>query len=685
MRPMRVMIALLFLGSLCRAESPLPPAATQPARSLFNPSRHMLVSEVKPGMKGYGLSVFSGTAIERFDVEVLSILKNFNPRHDVILIKCHGANLEHTGTIAGMSGSPIYLTDSRGRSRMIGALAYGWPLMKDPVAGVQPIQYMLEIPASTDSANPGPLSHNPSASPRTTWSLSDAIPLPGAATCPPTYPLASWNVFSPNPRLSTGRDDAARLQPLSTPLMTAGLSPRLLEQFAPLFRSTGLVPLQAGGSTAAAPGDDCPRLEPGSVLAIPLVTGDLEMSAIGTCTEVLDNHVFGFGHPFNNEGPVSLPMGSGQINAVIANLTTSFKIGSLSSLRGTLSADQMVGVGGQLGQSPPTAPVDLRVVYSDGSMDQNYHFNIALHPRLTPMVSLAALSAAASGVRELPQYHTLDYDLDMTFANGKSLHVNNTAVNDQAADLFFEIAGPLIAAAENPFERVLVKSIRGTLRVTPEARLAQVLSVDVPREKFRPGETVKGFVSYRPFRAAEAILPLELELPRDIADGKYQLAICDWQKFLETEAATKPFRFTAQNIDEVFAVLKDLSSFRHDALYLRLVREPDGVAVGRTAMPYLPSSRRQVLLGAGRSNTTAFVSSTVKVVPTPVVMNGSAEFTITIDKDAKVEPAGQRPAKSSAKDNSSAPSAKPDSKAGDSKPRPGLPEAQPAPDPAPEH
>ena len=124
-------------------------------RSPFDPQRHMRVSEVREGMTGYGLSVFKGTKIERFDVKVLSVLKNFNPKYDVVLIECQGANLEHTGAIAGMSGSPIFLKDDQGRERMIGAFAYGWPMMKDPVAGVQPIEYMLEIKEGKDAAGGG--------------------------------------------------------------------------------------------------------------------------------------------------------------------------------------------------------------------------------------------------------------------------------------------------------------------------------------------------------------------------------------------------------------------------------------------------------------------------------------------------------------------------------------------------
>src|SRR3954467_15922665 len=129
---------LALLSSPALADEQTPPG--------FDPARHMRVSEIKPGMKGYGLSVFRGTKIERFDAEVVSILRNFNPKMNVILVRLKGQNLEHTGGIAGMSGSPIYLTDEEGRERLAGAFAYGWPMGKDPVGGVQPIEYMLSLP-----------------------------------------------------------------------------------------------------------------------------------------------------------------------------------------------------------------------------------------------------------------------------------------------------------------------------------------------------------------------------------------------------------------------------------------------------------------------------------------------------------------------------------------------------------
>jgi hypothetical protein len=203
----------------------------------------------------------------------------------------------------------------------------------------------------------------------------------------------------------------------------------------------------------------------------------------------------------------------------------------------------------------------------------------------------------------------------------------------------------MMLAADNPFERVLVKSVTGTITVTPEAREATILSVNVPRLKYRPGETVKGYVTYRPFREPEKLLPIDFELPRDLPDGTYQLVVSDWTQFLADETAAKPFRFTAENAEEIFTVMNELNALRHDAVYIRMVRQGDGVAIGRTAMPNLPSSRREVLIGAGRSNTTPFVSSTTKTIPLKYVMDGSAQFEIKVDKNAKVEVGGKPGAK----------------------------------------
>src|SRR6266481_120680 len=78
------------------------------------------MDEIKTGMKGYALTVFSGIHPEEMGVEVLGVLHNANgPKGDLILVKLTGEHVQYTGVVAGMSGSPVYFD-----GRLAGALSY---------------------------------------------------------------------------------------------------------------------------------------------------------------------------------------------------------------------------------------------------------------------------------------------------------------------------------------------------------------------------------------------------------------------------------------------------------------------------------------------------------------------------------------------------------------------------------
>jgi hypothetical protein len=398
--------------------------------------------------------------------------------------------------------------------------------------------------------------------------------------------------------------------------------------------------MQAGSAGSMPATDPAPKLEPGSVLAVPLLTGDMELTAVGTCTERIGNRIFGFGHSFNNEGAIELPAGSGSIAAIVANLETSFKLGFMSSTSASLLTDQTVGVAGQVGKFAPVAPIELKVIYDDGSVDQTYHFTAAVHPKLTPMITAAAVMMALTGEKILPEYHTVSYDLTAEFAGGRTIKIHNDSVNGDGTEVIADVALPLMAAADNPFAYVPMSRLTGTFHISGKARAAEILSVMVPQSKYNPGDTVKASISYLPFHSQQVNFPVDFKLPRDLADGSYQLVVSDWTRYLDDEKTANPYKFSADNIDELFSVLKDYDAIPHDAVFLRLVRQADGVAVGHIEMPHLPASRMQVMLDSGRSNITPFVTSTVKIAPTGLVMSGSAEFTIDVEREGKVQTPG---------------------------------------------
>ena len=136
---------------------------------------------------------------------------------------------------------------------------------------------------------------------------------------------------------------------------------------------------------------------------------------------------------------------------------------------------------------------------------------------------------AGVGTHDPPEFYTVDYDLKMDFSNGQTVQVANSTVNAAVPDLFNEIGIPIVAAAEDPFEKVGLKSIDGTLHISAQAREAHIVSVAMPRLKYQPGETAKLYLEYRPFRESSTTMSIDFEIPRELPDGVYQLVVTDWE------------------------------------------------------------------------------------------------------------------------------------------------------------
>src|SRR6266576_2988176 len=88
-------------------------------------------------------ALFAGDQVEKFDLVVIGVMPNFlGPKQSIILVQLLGPKVEHTGVVAGMSGSPVYL-----EGKLAGALSLKLGIFtKEPLAGVTPIENMLSLP-----------------------------------------------------------------------------------------------------------------------------------------------------------------------------------------------------------------------------------------------------------------------------------------------------------------------------------------------------------------------------------------------------------------------------------------------------------------------------------------------------------------------------------------------------------
>src|SRR5215470_14855411 len=120
---LRLCAAVVFLVSIQRADAA--PPDTYP------------LSKVHRGQTGYGMTTMSGNTPERFTFEVVSVVKNFLPKQDIILVKSDDPKMQVTGFWQGMSGSPLYIED-----KLTCAFSYGFRFNKVALGGCTPIDYM---------------------------------------------------------------------------------------------------------------------------------------------------------------------------------------------------------------------------------------------------------------------------------------------------------------------------------------------------------------------------------------------------------------------------------------------------------------------------------------------------------------------------------------------------------------
>ena len=241
----------------------------------------MPLKDVHAGMTGVGKTVFSGDKIEDFKVEILGILANTGPKQSLILARLSGGPLEHTGVMQGMSGSPVYID-----GKLAGAVALAFPQAKEAIAGIRPIEEMLRVAPDVKSQPPATVARQ---------------------------------------RYVSGD---LRLEEIATPVSFSCFTASALEQFAPRLRELGLDPRQgvSGGGNPPDRLGDPSKLEPGSMISVQLLSGDMSVSADGTVTAIDGNRVYAFGHRFLASGTTDLPFARAEVLALLPNLASSFKI-----------------------------------------------------------------------------------------------------------------------------------------------------------------------------------------------------------------------------------------------------------------------------------------------------------------------------------------------------------------------
>jgi hypothetical protein len=574
----------------------------------------MPLNQVKPGMKGKGKSVFQGSVVEEFDVEILGILEHNQPKRNIILANLSGKDLETTGVLSGMSGSPVYID-----GKLIGAVAFSFPYAKKPIAGITPIGEMMSVAAPKEKA-------------KTSFSLQ--MPFKLSLTLE-EYFERNKDVFASRASAEFGGQTYV---PLAMPILFKGFSPRLFDKVRPIFQKWGFTPVLAGGSGQSLEklASDL-TLREGDPVAIQLIGGDMDFSALGTVTYVDGNRVLAFGHPFYNLGPVDFAMTKASIVTVVPTLDNSFKVGATGPLIGKFTQDRPSGAFGEIGKMPSLIPVNIRKVEPEGGGNE-FKLKVIRDKIMTPLLMNLAVSSVLQNEERSYGDLTLELNGDVFLDNGLSVHLEDMfsgAMGDTVTNVSGLIMAVVYYLTNNEFRDIGIHRIDVNVMSKEEARFSYLERVWLDKYEASPGEIIQIKVITRTFRGETAEQEVPLVVPSLPSGSEFTLVVGDAASMAQLEMSQyRSQDFVPRSLNQLIRLLNNLR--KNNRIYFKIIASKPGLFLKGEEMPNLPPSMKSMFASprAATSMPTEITRSTLSEyqLPAAYVFKGLAAIPIKIKK-----------------------------------------------------
>jgi SpoIVB peptidase S55 len=594
------LIVLLALSGLGFSQNP---ASSQPNSKVLPPAKIMKVDDVRPGMKGVGYTVFQGTKPETMGVEVLGVLHNWNgPKSDVVLVKLQGEKAEFTGVVAGMSGSPVYID-----GKLLGAIAYRiGQFSKEPIAGVTPIEQMMEINE-----------------------LDQSVPAAGTATS--AKPFGSTRTSTPGAAdLNPIQSFAQYLQPIDAPFVFNGFTEESLKQFAPNFATAGIVPVMGVGSASKEKQPE--PLLPGSAVSAIMVRGDMDVAATCTVTYMDENHLLACGHPLTQFGMVDMPMTKANVVATLASPLNAFKIVNTTESVGAFVQDRRTGILGRFDREPQMIPVTLSIHGPSGPRE--YHYEVLNNAKLTPLMMMATVYNALMGMNQYGEETTYRLNGRIRVSGFADVRMTNMFSPVDSTPTAYAVAMSLGEhfgrIYDNPFEAPKVSGVNLEFDLERERHSAVLESARTDVTEARPGDEITIEAVLRPWRGDRIVRRIPVRVPTSVPKGSLRILVSDGET-LDRSRRVNPAMARRLDLHSTIELLN--KEHLNDHLYVSLLEANPQATVEDKVMPAVPLSVMNVMEGMrATQEMVVFNESAVNESSTPMgyVVSGAQIISLSI-------------------------------------------------------
>ena len=582
------------------------------------------LDEVRPGMIGVGRTVFSGTKLEDFKVEVLGIMRNvLAPKRNLILARLEGGPLAKTGVIAGMSGSPVYVD-----GKLMGAVSYSLgQFSTEAIAGITPIAEMVDatmMAGATRVTRPVALSANPT--PRELLEIwSRDLGRAKGFVDDPSQALVLSGASADLSRMS------AMLRPIAVPMISSGFDSAVLDPLSAAFTAAGFVPMANAQSRSVGTAASSRPLQPGDAVGVGLLTGDFELGATGTVTHVDGDRVYAFGHPLYNLGPTEFPMTRAEVQVVLPSLMSSSKLASFGEVVGTVQQDRATAIAGRLGAKPSMIPVTI-TLNSDRGPSRSFNFGVVRDFTFTPLLTYLSIANVLTSYERGAGPASFAIRGSASIRSEGDLSFEDIFSGDQpAGGAAAYIAGPLTALLKNSGENVEVEKIELTIDASEQQRSARIERVWLDTTRPRAGQDAVVNVALRSARGQEIVRQVPIQIPANLT-GALQLTVADAARTTADDRRDT----RGADMQRVSQMMRTFNrARRNNRLYVRLTSAESGAVVNGEPMAGLPPSVLAVIEADRNSGTVGSLRSMTRgewELALDFAVTGSRQLTLSLDQ-----------------------------------------------------
>jgi hypothetical protein len=580
----------------------------------------MPLSEVRKGMKGYGVTVFEDGKLEKFDVEIVGVLHKIGPDQDLILATADSPQIRRAGIIAGMSGSPVYID-----GKIVGALAYAFQFAKEPIFGITPIDEMLKIAEAGSGSR----------------SIAAAAPrMTGSEFLNAVANGKTEGVFDKLIKdLPAQQTTIGGARKIALPLSMTSFAPETLARFGGHLSAMNFVAVPAGGAPvpalSGAEGSSSASSEapfqPGDPVGAVLLNGDFSVAATGTVTHIDGGRVYAFGHPFLDFGEINFPMAKAEIIGFMPSLASSFKFSNTGAVVGAFRQDRSPGILGNIGEQSNMIPVELTV---DGSgTPKKYKVNVVRHPQLSPlMLAMAADSVVANSQRAAGE-RTVVLDSEIKIKGFDPIRLREGWAGAQARQAIpaylAVVSGYLMS---NEFRDAEIESVKVHVRHDDELKIARLVeaTIETPANgRISPGDTVKVRTLLKPFRGDSFVETFEVKIPDNQQLGSAYLLVGSGTVANQIDFTLVPP--DPRTLEHVVGVLQRLRPSTD--LTVGLYSSGDGAVTAGVYLHSLPPSMRAVVMddtSNGPQAPVRFHAGVRESRPLGYIVDGAVKIDLTV-------------------------------------------------------